>query len=51
MSANTPRKPVARPPRRQTTPAPGKTGNKLTQPQSRWQRVARYGWDRNRGRG
>jgi hypothetical protein len=31
--------------------AVGKQHNKLTQPQSRWQRIARYVWDKNRGRG
>ena len=31
--------------------AAGKQHNKLTQPQNRWQRIARYVWDKNRGRG
>lgn len=31
--------------------AAGRQHNKLQQPQSRWQRIARYVWDRNRGRG
>ena len=30
---------------------PGKQHNKLAQPQNRWQRVVRYVWDKNRGRG
>jgi hypothetical protein len=29
----------------------GKQHNKLREPQNRWQRTARYGWDKNRGRG
>ena len=29
----------------------GKQHNKLAQPQSRWQRIVRYVWDKNRGRG
>jgi len=29
----------------------GKPHNKLAQPQSRWARIARYVWDKNRGRG
>ena len=28
-----------------------KSANKLAQPQSRWQRFARYVWDKNRGKG
>jgi len=28
-----------------------KPRNKLAQPQSRWARIARYVWDKNRGRG
>jgi len=31
--------------------APGKPHNKLVQPQNRWQRLVRYVWDKNRGRG
>ena len=31
--------------------AGGKAHNKLSQPQSRWQRLVRYVWDKNRGRG
>ena len=31
--------------------AAGKQHNRLTQPQSRWQRAIRYVWDKNRGRG
>ena len=31
--------------------AAGKQHNKLAQPQNRWQRVVRYVWDKNRGRG
>lgn len=31
--------------------AAGKQGNPLREPKNRWQRVARYGWDKNRGRG
>ena len=31
--------------------AAGKVHNKLAQPQNRWQRIARYVWDKNRGRG
>ena len=31
--------------------AAGKQHNKLREPQSRWQRIARYVWDKNRGRG
>jgi hypothetical protein len=31
--------------------AAGKQHNKLAQPQNRWQRIARYVWDKNRGRG
>ena len=31
--------------------AAGKPMNKLMQPQNRWQRVVRYVWDKNRGRG
>jgi len=30
---------------------PGKPHNKLAQPQNRWQRLVRYVWDKNRGRG
>ena len=29
----------------------GKPHNKLAQPQNRWQRIVRYVWDKNRGRG
>jgi hypothetical protein len=29
----------------------GKLHNKLAQPQNRWQRLVRYVWDKNRGRG
>jgi hypothetical protein len=29
----------------------GKPHNKLREPQNRWQRMARYVWDKNRGRG
>jgi hypothetical protein len=29
----------------------GKPHNKLAQPQNRWQRLVRYVWDKNRGRG
>jgi hypothetical protein len=32
-------------------PASGKMSNVLKQPQNRWQRAARYTWDKNRGRG
>ena len=32
-------------------PATGKQHNKLREPKNRWQRTARYGWDKNRGRG
>ena len=33
-------------------PTPGgKIANALTHPQTRWQRAARYTWDKNRGRG
>ena len=28
-----------------------KQHNKLSQPQNRWQRIVRYVWDKNRGRG
>lgn len=28
-----------------------KQHNKLSQPQNRWQRLVRYVWDKNRGRG
>ncbi len=28
-----------------------KQHNKLAQPQNRWQRLVRYVWDKNRGRG
>ena len=31
--------------------AVGKQHNKLAQPQNRWQRLVRYVWDKNRGRG
>ena len=31
--------------------AASKQHNKLAQPQNRWQRTARYVWDKNRGRG
>lgn len=31
--------------------AANKMNNKLTQPQNRWQRLVRYVWDKNRGRG
>ena len=31
--------------------ATAKQHNKLAQPQNRWQRVVRYVWDKNRGRG
>jgi hypothetical protein len=31
--------------------AAGKQHNKLAQPQNRWQRIVRYVWDKNRGRG
>jgi len=31
--------------------AAGKQHNKLAQPQNRWQRLVRYVWDKNRGRG
>ena len=31
--------------------AAGKPHNKLAQPQNRWQRLVRYVWDKNRGRG
>lgn len=31
--------------------ATGKPHNKLAQPQNRWQRLVRYVWDKNRGRG
>ena len=36
---------------RRRNPPPGKQGNRLLQPQSRWQRAVRYNWDKNRGRG
>ena len=29
----------------------GKPHNKLAQPHNRWQRLVRYVWDKNRGRG
>jgi hypothetical protein len=29
--------------------ATGKQHNKLAQPQNRWQRIARYVWDKKRG--
>lgn len=29
----------------------GRQHNKLAQPQNRWQRLVRYVWDKNRGRG
>ena len=29
----------------------GRQPNKLKQPQNRWQRLVRYVWDKNRGRG
>jgi hypothetical protein len=29
----------------------GRLHNKLSQPQNRWQRLVRYVWDKNRGRG
>jgi hypothetical protein len=31
--------------------AAGKPHNKLSQAQNRWQRMVRYVWDKNRGRG
>ena len=31
--------------------AAGRQHNKLAQPQNRWQRLVRYVWDKNRGRG
>ena len=31
--------------------ATSKQHNKLAQPQNRWQRIVRYVWDKNRGRG
>ena len=31
--------------------AAARQSNKLAQPQNRWQRMVRYVWDKNRGRG
>jgi len=48
MNTGKPRKP---PPPATTPPgkSTGKVANKLAQKQARWQRVARYGWDKRRG--
>ena len=35
----------------QRNQAAGKQHNKLAQPQNRWQRTARYVWDKGRGGG
>jgi hypothetical protein len=49
MNTGKPRKPTPTPAAPPTGKGAGKVANKLAQKQSRWQRVARYGWDKQPG--